>query len=278
VEGAKGCEGTSGVTRNPVTRLGQAIKSRLSAPQLTWARRRLVEPMRSFFAGHDLSRLALIYGSDKWGEHWYTQHYEHHFGPLRRKRITLLEIGIGGYSNPYRGGGSLRMWRKYFPHGRIYGVDIHDKRSHNGRRIRTFQGDQNDEMFLRRIIDQIGKADVVIDDGSHVNSHVIKTFQILFPLLAEDGIYVVEDTQTAYDPNYGGNSEDLNSALTTMGMLKRLVDGLNYQELLRPGYLPSYFDQHVFSLHFYHNLVFVHKGITTPNGGSANAACCPPRR
>ena len=220
-----------------------------------------------FYRGN-LRRCARIYGSDKWGFHWYCQHYERHFAHLRRKNIILLEVGIGGYEDPKSGGSSLRMWRRYFPHGQIYGIDIADKSAHNERRIHTFQGDQCDEEFLRQVVARIGKPHIVIDDGSHINSHVIKTFQILFPVLADDGIYVIEDTQTSYWPEFGGSSENLITAPTSMCMLKGLIDGLNHAEYVRPGFVPSYFDKRIVSMHFYHNIVFVHKGLNDEGGRS----------
>ncbi len=235
------------------------LKARLSREQVRALRRWVVDPA-SQLSGLSLPMLATLYASDKWGEHWYAQHYQRHFAPLRRKKVVLIEIGIGGYSDPNSGGNSLRMWRSYFPHGRIYGVDIANKSGHDERRIRTFQGDQSDEDFLRRVIAETGTPDIIIDDGSHLNQHVIKTFDVLFPLLADDGIYVVEDTQTAYWPNYGGSSEDFDSAPTSMCKLKRLIDGLNHEEFIRPEFVPSYFDEHIVSMHFYHNLAFVYKG------------------
>ncbi len=36
--------------------------------------------------------------------------------------------------------------------------------------------------------------DIIIDDGSHMNRDVIKSFELLFPLLNDNGIYIVEDT------------------------------------------------------------------------------------
>lgn len=211
--------------------------------------------------GRDLSRLATLYNSDKWGAHFYTPHYARHFGPLRRRPITLLEIGIGGYEDPYGGGASLRMWRAYFPKGRIYGVDIHDKSSHDEKRIRTFRGDQTDQAFLERVVREIGRPDIIIDDGSHINAHVVATFGILFPLLADDGIYVVEDTQTSYWPGYGGTHDRRSGPGTSLGFLKDLTDGLNHAEFSGPGDTPTYFDRHIVSLQFYHNLVFIQKGL-----------------
>lgn len=45
-----------------------------------------------------------------------------------------------------------------------------------------------------------------------------------------------------------------------MGFLKSLADGLNHAELDLPNYQATYFDKHITSLHFYHNLAFVYKG------------------
>ncbi|MDQ2695739.1 MAG: hypothetical protein M3Z21_10260, partial [Pseudomonadota bacterium] len=119
--------------------------------------------------GSNLKALALIYSTDKWGSHWYSQHYETHFAPLRRKKINVLEIGIGGYKNPKHGGGSLRMWRTYFPKARVFGIDIYDKSLHDERRIKTFKGSQVDDVFMESVLKETGPIDIVIDDGSHKN-------------------------------------------------------------------------------------------------------------
>ena len=249
-------DGTADVFEKFKRRLKQGASEEQKAGLKRW----LTGPL-AFIYRNNLKRLAQIYCSDKWSHHWYCQHYERHFAPLRKKAIVLLEIGIGGYANPKSGGASLRMWRTWFPRGRIYGIDLEDKSPHNEGRIRTFRGDQSDEKFLASVIAEIGTPDIIIDDGSHLNDHVIKTFKLLFPLLADQGIYAVEDTQTAYWPEWGGNSEDLNCPATSMNLLKSLADGLNHVEFIRPGYVPSYFDKHIVSLHFYHNLVVICKGL-----------------
>jgi hypothetical protein len=215
----------------------------------------------------DLRRLARLFGTDKEGLHFYCQHYQNHFQALRLKHINLLEIGIGGYDDPKQGGPSLRMWKTYFPNGRINGIDLLDKSSLEEARIRTFAGSQVDEAFLKRVVAEIGTPDIIIDDGSHRSEHVIASFKILFPLLAPHGIYVVEDLQTSYwgpdSPATGdwGGSSDLNAPHTSMNFLKSLVDGLNYEEFTLEGYRPSNLDRQIVAMHFYHNLVFIQKGM-----------------
>jgi hypothetical protein len=219
----------------------------------------LKEPL-GFLFRNNLLKLATIYGTDKWGAHRYAAHYARHFHHLRREKITLLEIGIGGYEDPQDGGGSLRMWRRYFPKAQIVGLDYFDKSPHAEKRIRIYRGDQSDEVILQQIVAEIGRPDIIIDDGSHLNRHVIKSFEVLFPLLADDGIYVIEDTQTAYWPEAGGSSDDLIHAPTSINLCKNLVDSLNHEEFIKPGYIPSYYDRNIVALHFYHNLVFIQKG------------------
>ena len=208
----------------------------------------------------DLVALAIIHKTDKWDGHWYARHYQRHFAPLRRKKLKILEIGVGGYDDPLQGGSSLRMWKYYFPKGTIYSCDIYDKSALQEDRIIIFQGSQSDRSFLEKMIARTGPLDIIIDDGSHINSDVIDTFHMLFPSLASGGIYVIEDTQTSYWSPYGGDSINLENPSTIMNHFKALVHGLNYQEFDRPGYTPSFTDKNIISLHFYHNLIFIYKG------------------
>jgi len=232
----------------------------MDARSLARSFRLFTRALRSHFVAGDLTRLARLHKTDKAGGHRYTEHYERFFRPIRRRRLRILEIGIGGYRDPYAGGESLRTWKHYFPNSEICGIDLHEKRLPPERRIRVFQGSQVDEAFLRRVVQEMGGLDIVIDDGSHRNEHVIGTFRILFPLLAPGGIYAVEDTQTSYWPFMGGDSSEAGNPDTMMGYFKRLADGLNHAEFLRPGYVPDYNDLHVTGLHFFHNLIFVEKG------------------
>lgn len=185
---------------------------------------------------HDLGILARKYGTDKYSNH-YVEAYRRHFATLRRQRLNVLEIGVGGGKHPARGGASLRMWKDYFPRAMIYGIDIHDKRCHADRRIQIYQGDQSDPAFLQDVARRIGRLDIVIDDGSHLNEHVKVSFTTLFPLLPEGGIYAIEDLCTAYWPQYGGEWERLDNHFTSMAMLKRLVDGLHHNKI--PNYVPG---------------------------------------
>ena len=206
---------------------------------------------------NDLNRLATVFNTDKWGSHWYTQHYDRYFRPIRFRRLNVLEIGVGGYEDPGLGAESLRMWKAYFPNSRIVGVDLCDKTQFCEKRIDIQQCDQTDAAALSRLSAEYGGFDIIIDDGSHLNEHVITTFNILFPLLNSDGIYAVEDLQTGYWPTWGGGMNDPKSSIS---FLKNLVDGLNHSEYPIAEYRASYFDRTIVEVAFFHSLAFIRKG------------------
>jgi demethylmacrocin O-methyltransferase len=238
-----------------------------SRQQLLAFREKYGKPMETIvrlipFYG-DLNILAMVFATDKGGEHSYTQHYKKHFKKYRFKRIKLLEIGVGGYDHPQKGGASLRMWKKYFPFGKIFSLDIFDKSALQEKRIKIYQGSQVDPEILSKIIEENGAFDLIIDDGSHQNEHIIKSFQLLFPKLKDGGIYVIEDIQTSYWEEMGGDSNDLKNPATAMNFCKQLTDCLNFMEFDLKDYQPSYYDLHIIEIHFYHNMVFVYKGKNT---------------
>jgi hypothetical protein len=45
--------------------------------------------LKSLGKRNNLTALAKIYGTDKWGLHFYTQHYQLHFEPFKNKRLPF---------------------------------------------------------------------------------------------------------------------------------------------------------------------------------------------
>jgi cephalosporin hydroxylase len=123
--------------------------------------------------------------------------YEGYLEKYRNKPITMLEIGVSG-------GGSLELWREYFgPDARIFGIDIDPECAHRvspPNQVRI--GSQDDPKFLESVIAEMGVPDIILDDGSHVASHQIASFRVLFPHLKDGGLYIVEDVHTAYWPEF----------------------------------------------------------------------------
>jgi hypothetical protein len=61
------------------------LQGRLSREQRESLRQHLSEPL-GFVFQRNLPKLAVIYGTDKWGVHSYAAHYARHFCHLRRKK------------------------------------------------------------------------------------------------------------------------------------------------------------------------------------------------
>jgi hypothetical protein len=211
----------------------------------------------------DLVALASYYGTDKWNDHWYAEIYADHFRDLRDRALNVLEIGVGGYDHPQNGGASLRMWKAYFRRSHIHGIDIYDKKPIEERRITAWQGSQIDLAFMSAVFAKIGRVDILIDDGSHVNAHVIATFNHCLPLLAADGIYAIEDVDTSYLPEFGGNSGISDDPATIVGYFKRLADGLIYADLPDHSDPPNGLPRLIRAIHFYRGLIIVEKGDCT---------------
>ncbi|GDY32014.1 hypothetical protein GTS_36470 [Gandjariella thermophila] len=216
----------------------------------------------------DLGELSTRYLSDKWGGlHWFTPHYERHFGGLRHERLRILEIGIGGFEGRSTGGGSLLMWRRYFPRAVVFGMDIFDKSGLDQPRIKTLRGDQNNADWLTGIAREYGPFDIIIDDGSHINEHVLHSFSVLFEHLRTGGTYVIEDMWTSYCPGYGGDDAAVAGPSTSVGLVKKLVDALHHEEHhVAAGVAAEGVASKVAGLHVYRNLAFIDKGINIDGG------------
>lgn len=205
----------------------------------------------------NLKVIALKHGTDKFA-HGYIEYYEEIFRSIRKRKMNILEIGVGGYNDPTSGGDSLRMWQEYFPNSMIYSMDIYDKSALQDRRIKIFQGSQNDPDFLNDVSRKIGSYDIIIDDGSHENEHIITSLNVLFPYLKENGFYIIEDLHTSYDPVYGGNSDDLNDINSAWAYLKALTDGLNFHYISK--WKSSFISENIVSMSFFPQIVFIKKG------------------
>ncbi|MGH6912055.1 MAG: class I SAM-dependent methyltransferase, partial [Phenylobacterium sp.] len=143
----------------------------------------------------------------------------------------MLEIGVSQ-------GGSLGMWRSYFgPEATIFGVDVDPacaERFDPPNQVRI--GSQDDPAFLRSVVSEMGGLDIVLDDGSHVAPHQETSFRTLFPLLATGGLYIIEDTHTAYWPTYDGGYRRRGTAIE---LAKVLIDDMHAFYHGRPEVLAS---------------------------------------
>jgi len=146
----------------------------------------------------DLHKIAARHRTDKntnvhtFGGRSYLDTYELYLSPLRELPIHLLEIGV-------RFGGSMRMWKEYFPAAQIYGMDIRpDAKEHEEDRISIVIGPQEQKVATDAIVELGAPFDVIIDDGSHVNIFTLAAFHALFPHLRSGGTYIIEDMRPTY--------------------------------------------------------------------------------
>ena len=184
-------------------------------------RERLLAPSET-----PLCRLAQKWRTDKTPAilHGYTPYYHSILGERSFVGSTLnsirrvLEIGIGYPEDMwevegYETGASLRMWRDYFPEAEIIGIDCDQRAMVNEERIKSYCGDTTNEDSWRSVLPALGWAmmetgsgewvlqqihenaplDLIIDDESHAGVHQVATAKHVVPLLAPDGIYVIED-------------------------------------------------------------------------------------
>lgn len=192
--------------------------------------------------------------------HGYLDFYETFLSPYRHKETRLIEIGIGGYDYPDRGGQSLRMWDAYFtnPYTMIAGVDLYPKNLTGlSTRVKTFAIDQTDHDGLGKLVDWMsGAPDIVIDDASHENPLSIQTFNIMFGLLKPGGIYIWEDIHTSLWREYQGSPEKLVPG-TALYQLCRMVYGLQADTLTAEN--REEWDGHIKSMHFMRNTCVIIK-------------------
>ncbi len=144
--------------------------------------------------------------------HHYTRKYHTIFKHMRHEKFNLLEIGIGNpqlnnfnhfyKTNTRKIGANLFMWRDYFKHAHIFGIDINNNNIiHNHKRISCLQSNQVDSKKINKYL--INKSfNIIIDDGSSVPYHQIQTFNNLIHKLNKGGFYIIENI---YVGNHGTN-------------------------------------------------------------------------
>ena len=147
-----------------------------------------------------LTQLAAQYKSDKgvtvFPFHGYSVHYAKLLERFKDRSINILEIGLARRTDRQGIGitcPSLSMWLEYFPKANVYGLDIDDFSSVDLPRTQIFRGDQGNPKDLLKIVEQCPQFDIIIDDGSHASYHQQVSLKTLFPFVASNGLYFIED-------------------------------------------------------------------------------------
>jgi hypothetical protein len=204
--------------------------------------------------------------SDKWSI--YLAEYGRIFGELRNKPVTLLEIGV-------QNGGSIEVWTKYFANAQKFvGCDINPdctRLIYEDPRVAVIIGDANSDAVQSMVLNQASVFDVIIDDGSHRSSDIVKSFARYFPYLADGGVFVAEDLHCSYWAEFEGGLFD---PFSSISFFKRLVDIINHEhwgidkarsDILRGFFLNLNFQidedvlTHIHSIEFVNSMCVVRK-------------------
>lgn len=167
-----------------------------------------------------LNEIGLKYGTDKASNiHDYLKKYQKYLPFNRYDNLKILEIGV-------LDGSSVKTWKEYFYKSEIIGIDINPEcKKYEGDNIKIEIGSQIDDNFLNKIVLNYGPFDMILDDGSHMNSHVIHSFQKLWKYVNPGGVYVVEDSITSYWEYYGGK---IRTPGTIIEYFKNTIDEVNF--------------------------------------------------
>ena len=192
--------------------------------------------------------------SQKWSH--YLEIYDDLIPKLRLRfgnKIHVLEIGI-------QRGGSLQIWRRIFgAQAEILGIDIDPYCSFLEVDAKIMIGSAVDSEFSKKIIAEMTSVDFIIDDGSHDSQHQRKTFELLFPYLSQNGIYVIEDTEHSY---YWSKHGGYLRYGAIMQRVKRLLDQMNKVYYRSPALKSFDIDVNlVKSVTFMQGIILIEKGV-----------------
>jgi 23S rRNA U2552 (ribose-2'-O)-methylase RlmE/FtsJ len=186
--------------------------------------------------------------SSKWKK--YFEVYEEFFQHFKNKDIIFVEIGV--YN-----GGSLEIWKKYFgDKSRIIGIDVNPEcKIFEKDGYEIFIGNQSDPKFWENFFKQIGKVDIILDDGGHTNLNQIITTANVLDKINDNGLLVIEDTHSSYIKEYNSNMK-----LTFINLCKKIIDEIN----LDGNY---YFKKFIYSMHCFDKMIIfrINKNKCFPN-------------
>jgi len=149
---------------------------------------------------NSLQEIGIKYESDRSINLIGTKTYHDYYEPIfKLKEIkTALELGV------YYGNGLITL-RDFLPDAELIGIDIslecYNKTINN---CSLYQSSQTDTTRLNEILLKHNPLDLVIDDASHEVDKSIESFNIIFPYLSSQVIYIIEDLQ-CFDTNHNKN-------------------------------------------------------------------------
>ena len=166
------------------------------------------------------------YSSTKHDSYFNT--YDELFSKYIGKEITFVEIGV-------LNGGSLFMWKDYFGEkATIIGIDNNSNAKYWEKYgFQIFIGNQSDEKFWNSFKSKVGKVDILLDDGGHIDYQQAVTLFENIDNINDDGLIVIEDTHSSYMKEFGNPNK-----FSFTNLVSKLIDKINY----RSSHLNKNFD------------------------------------
>ena len=131
--------------------------------------------------------------TDKNTDHFYLDLYEKLLCNKKETAKHVLEVGIDR-------GGSIKLWSDYFVNATVYGIDImHINNVCNDiikdKIVLYTSTNAYDAEFVQTLLSKNIKFDLLLDDGPHTYQSIIQFVKLYSPLMADDGILIIEDVQ-----------------------------------------------------------------------------------
>jgi len=211
-----------------------------------WWQKQAQSPMTRFFFGNKAGRPL-----DKWPH--YFPIYERYLSRFVGSNVRVLEIGV------FRGGGIDLLADYLGPAAHLVGFDIDPTaRDLTDPRFPVVIGDQANPADLARVQEEHGPFDVIIDDGGHTVNQQITSAEVLFPLLNDAGVYLIEDVHTSYWDEYRDAG-----AVSLLDWARERLDDLNAYHFSEQEQL-TVWQLHLRAVHVFDSIVVMEKDISYP--------------
>jgi cephalosporin hydroxylase len=201
-----------------------------------------------------LDEIALSTRTDKSSiGHRYTHIYADLFDTKRLDVRNVCEIGV-------QRGRSIKMWDEYFTNAKITGVDISNRclqHVQQSDKVKIIIHSATDKDIVPLLHSEAPSGfDIIIDDGSHKPKDQIDSFEILFPLLKNGGLYIVEDV---YPESFGNDF---------LQYMKEKINNVFYWNkndsyCNKFGDNANFYDRNIIDIIFYRFLIVIKKGDNT---------------
>ena len=135
--------------------------------------------------------------------HGFAKFYEKHLSSFKNQNFDLLEIGTWS-------GASSAAFTIYFPRANIFGLDRNFKFKYKSKRIKFINCDLTVGKELKKLqkIIENKKFKIIIDDGSHILTHIIKNLKFFIKKVESNCFYIIEDFNAPKDQNHLNDGKD----------------------------------------------------------------------